>query len=93
MAKGRSRIGMAAALVAFWWILLAEPVLACPVCFGASDTPAVQGAKMAIIALLGVTGSVLGAFGAFFVYLMRRARTAAGVAAAVGQVEMHERSG
>jgi hypothetical protein len=88
-----SRIGTAGALVAFSWVMLAQPVLACPVCFGASDTPAVQGAKMAIIALLGVTGSVLGAFGAFFVYLMRRARMIAGAPADAPQPGARERSG
>ena len=72
-------------MVVFWWATLAQPALACPVCFGASDTPAVQGAKMAIIALLGVTVSVLGAFGAFFVYLIRRARMAAGEAVGMEQ--------
>lgn len=54
--------------------VLAEPAVACPVCFGASDAPPVHGMRMAIIALLVVTVGVLGAFGTFFVYLMRRAR-------------------
>jgi len=61
-------------LVALMVVAMAEPALACPVCFGASDAPAVQGMRMAIIALLIVTVAVLGGFAAFFVYLMRRAR-------------------
>ncbi len=72
---------MAAALAACWLLAPAQSVLACPVCLGASDTPAVQGMRMAIVFLLGVTGSVLAGFGAFFVYLTRRA-TLSGVARA-----------
>lgn len=54
-------------------VLSPETVLACPVCFGASDAPAAQGMNLAIFTLLGVTGSVLSSFLAFFVYLYRRA--------------------
>jgi len=53
--------------------LSAEPVLACPVCFGASDAPAAQGMNLAIFTLLGVTGSVLASFLGFIAYLMKRA--------------------
>lgn len=53
--------------------LSAEPVLACPVCFGASDAPAAQGMNLAIFTLLGVTGSVLASFAGFIVYLLKRA--------------------
>jgi hypothetical protein len=64
------KLGLVALMVA----AVAEPALACPVCFGASDAPAIQGMQMAIIALLIVTAAVLGGFAAFFVVLMRRAR-------------------
>jgi hypothetical protein len=63
------------ALVAFLVTATANPAFACPVCFGAADSPAVDGMRMAIIALLAITVTVLGSFAAFFVYLMRRART------------------
>ena len=46
---------------------------ACPVCFGASDGPMLQGSNMGILALLIVTLGVLAAFGAFFFSLARRA--------------------
>lgn len=46
---------------------------ACPVCFGASDGPMLQGSNMGIFALLVVTLGMLGAFGAFFATLARRA--------------------
>jgi ABC-type thiamin/hydroxymethylpyrimidine transport system permease subunit len=46
---------------------------ACPVCFGASDGPILQGSNMGIAALLVVTLAMLGAFAAFFATLARRA--------------------
>jgi hypothetical protein len=49
---------------------------ACPVCFGASDAPMVQGSSMGILALLVVTVAMLSAFGAFFRTLARRAARA-----------------
>jgi hypothetical protein len=56
--------------------LLAAPraALACPVCFGQSDSPMAWGTNMAIFFMLGLTGVVLAGFGAFIVYLMRRAK-------------------
>jgi hypothetical protein len=50
----------------------ASPALACPVCFGAPDSPQVKGMQMGILALLGVTVVVLGSFAGFFLYLRRR---------------------
>ena len=50
----------------------ATPALACPVCFGASDSLQFKGAQMGILALLAVTGLMLAAFAAFFLYLRRR---------------------
>jgi hypothetical protein len=55
-------------------LLPADPALACPVCFGPADSPMVDGVNIAILFLLGITGSVLGGFVAFFVHLARRAR-------------------
>ena len=65
----------------FWFtvLVLAVPraALACPVCFGQSDSPMAWGTKMGVFFMLGITVSVLAAFAAFFIYLMRRARLAA----------------
>jgi hypothetical protein len=60
--------------------LIAVPraALACPVCFGQSDSPMALGTKMAVFFMLGVTVAVLAAFASFFIYLMRRAKLAAG---------------
>jgi len=57
-------------------LMLAVPrlALACPVCFGQSDSPLAQGVNMGVYFLLGVVVAVLAGFAAFFVYLARRAR-------------------
>jgi hypothetical protein len=56
--------------------LVAAPraALACPVCFGQSDSPMAWGTNMAILFMLGLTGVVLTGFGGFILYLMRRAK-------------------
>ena len=54
-------------------------LLACPLCFGAEETPLIDGAKLGVLALLGVLFVVQGAFVAFFLYLRKRARQNADV--------------
>ena len=49
-------------------------VLACPMCFGAEETSMIDGTKIGIFVLLGITLSVQGAFAGFFFYLRNRAR-------------------
>lgn len=49
-------------------------VLACPVCFGAEETSMIDGTKIGIFVLLGVTLVIQGAFAGFFIYLRRRAK-------------------
>ena len=51
--------------------------LACPVCFGQTDSPLASATNMGIIVMLGVVGSVLAGFAAFIVHLNRRAKLAA----------------
>jgi len=53
-------------------LLVPRVASACPVCFGASDGPILQGSNMGIAALLMVTVAMLGAFAAFFATLARR---------------------
>ena len=48
--------------------------LACPVCFGALETPMVDGTKLGILVLLAITLAVQGAFVGFFLYLRNRAK-------------------
>jgi len=50
--------------------------LACPVCFGQSDSPMAIATNWGIFALLVIVVGVLSGFAAFFVYLARRARLA-----------------
>jgi hypothetical protein len=48
--------------------------MACPVCFGNSDSPLAIATNMGIIAMLIVVAGVLGGFATFFIYLSRRAK-------------------
>ncbi len=52
-------------------------VLACPMCFGAEETAMIDGTRLGILAMLGITLAVQGGFVAFFLYLRRRAKRAA----------------
>jgi Na+/proline symporter len=52
-------------------------VLACPVCFGGAEGALIDGAKLGVLALVGVTLAVQGAFVGFFLYLRKRAKHAA----------------
>jgi hypothetical protein len=49
-------------------------VLACPLCFGAAETPLIDGAKLGVLVMLAVLFAVQGAFLAFFLYLRKRAK-------------------
>jgi heme/copper-type cytochrome/quinol oxidase subunit 2 len=64
-------------------VLLVAPrlALACPVCFGQSDSPMAAAANLAIIVMLVIVVGVLAAFASFILYLRRRAEM---VAAEVG---------
>jgi heme/copper-type cytochrome/quinol oxidase subunit 2 len=57
----------------------ASTVLACPVCFGAEETPMIDGAKAGVLVMVGITVTVQGAFVGFFFYLRRRAKRIADV--------------
>ena len=47
---------------------------ACTVCFGEAEGPMIDGAKMGVYLLFGLTVAVQVAFGAFFINLYRRSR-------------------
>ena len=70
MTPVRTAVTTAAAVVVFG----SSSVLACPVCFGAEETPLIDGAKLGVLVMLGVLFAVQGAFLAFFLYLRRRAK-------------------
>jgi hypothetical protein len=54
--------------------LLAAPraALACPVCFGQSDSPMASATNAGIWMMLGVVAIMLSGFASFFIYLSRR---------------------
>ena len=52
-------------------------VLACPVCFGAEESPLIDGAKLGVVVLVAVTLAVQGGFVGFFLYLRKRAKQVA----------------
>ena len=62
--------------------LLAAPraALACPVCFGQSDSPMAAATNAGIWMMLGVVAVMLTGFASFFVYLSRRMKRLARVA-------------
>ena len=76
---GMTRVLMTAAAIVFGG---SSSVLACPVCFGlldAENTSMIDGTKLGILVLLGITLSVQGAFMAFFLYLRKRAKRIADI--------------
>jgi heme/copper-type cytochrome/quinol oxidase subunit 2 len=55
--------------------LAASPAArACQACFGAEETSLVDGTRLGVWVLLGITVAVQAAFVGFFFYLRRRAR-------------------
>jgi len=49
-------------------------VLACPLCFGAAETPMIEASNMGVLVLLGVILGLQAAFVGFFLYLRKRAK-------------------
>ena len=84
MKTGSIRLGMTRVLMTAVAIVFggSSSVLACPVCFGlldAENTSMIDGTKLGILVLLGITLSVQGAFMAFFLYLRKRAKRIADI--------------
>jgi hypothetical protein len=62
-------------IIAVSAIAIAQGTLrACPVCYGASDSPLTAGMDTAILVMLGITGFVLTAIVSCFFLLWRRAK-------------------
>jgi hypothetical protein len=68
------RRAMRAVVMAAGMTAAPRVALACPVCFGQSDSPLALGINYGILAMLAFVGSLLLAFASFFIYLARRAR-------------------
>ena len=58
-------------------VAVPRAALACPVCFGQTDSPLASATNMGIMVMLGVVGAVLSGFAAFIFQLSRRAKLAA----------------
>ena len=54
--------------------LFPEIILACSTCYGDPNAAATKGMNKAILAMLGITGGVLGGIGSSIVVLHRRAK-------------------
>jgi hypothetical protein len=54
------------------FMVLPDIAVSCPVCFGDKASAEVEGAKWAILFLLGVTGTVLSGVVTFVIYLRKR---------------------
>jgi hypothetical protein len=67
----------AAVLLGAMLVLAPASTHACTVCFGEAEGPMIDGAKMGVYLLFGLTVAVQVAFGAFFVNLYRRSRDTA----------------
>ena len=58
-------------------VIAPRAALACPVCFGNSDSPLAIAMNTGIFMMLMVVAGMIAAFAYFFIYLMRRAKMAA----------------
>ena len=54
-------------------------LFACPQCFGAEESSMIDGARLGIAVMLGITFAVQGGFLGFFLYLRNRAKRIADV--------------
>ena len=54
-------------------------IIACAACFQAEETSMIDGAKLGIVVMLGITFAVQGAFVGFFLCLRKRARRIADI--------------
>lgn len=67
---------MRRSLFTFAMLMAPRVALACPVCFGQSDSPLAKAMNLGILAMLVVVAGMLASFASFFIYLSRRARLA-----------------
>jgi hypothetical protein len=78
-AKARSWITQALTTAIFVMMGGAASLFACPACFGAEETSMVDGTKIGVLVMLGITLTVQGGFLGFFLYLRKRAKRMADV--------------
>jgi hypothetical protein len=76
VTKGTARLGVGRTLATVAVVMVggSTNVLACPVCFGAAESPLIDAAKLGVLAMLAITLAVQAAFAGFFLYLRKRAK-------------------
>ena len=74
-AKRTRVLAMVAAMV----IGGSSSALACPVCFGAAETPIIDATRLGVLVLLAITLAVQAGFVGFFLYLRKRAKRIADI--------------
>jgi hypothetical protein len=80
MNAGSSRLGIQKLFATAAAVVIGgSSVLACPMCFGAEETPMIDGTKLGVLVLLAILLVVQGAFVGFFLYLRKRAKLSAEV--------------
>jgi hypothetical protein len=76
MSARRARLAVVRTVMTAAAVMIggSSSVFACPVCFGAEETTMIQGTKLGVFVMLGITLAVQGAFLGFFIYLRKRAK-------------------
>lgn len=78
-ARTLARTLRAGALLAAVWVAATPAARACQACFGAEDSPIIDGAKAGAWMLIGLTFCMEAAFVGFFIYLRRRAKRSSSI--------------
>ena len=73
-AAARRAVRSASAWVVVFVGLGGSTLLACPQCFGAEEASMIDGTKLGVVVMLGITLAVQGGFVGFFFYLRKRAK-------------------
>ena len=77
LSSMRSALRLIGTTVAAMLIGGSASLFACPVCFGAEESPLIDGAKLGVVVLLAITLAMQGGFVGFFLYLRKRAKRVA----------------
>jgi len=78
-ARSLARAVRAGALLTAAWVVATPAARACQACFGAEDSPIIDGARAGAWMLIGLTFCMEAAFVGFFIYLRRRAKRSSSI--------------
>ena len=73
MSQKRPVLLVSALLICLAAISIAQPVIACSVCYGDPNSPMTKGVEAGVLVLLAVVGGVLLLIGSLLLFWMRRA--------------------